>query len=340
MYGGNLARPDQDQVLFVYPFYVVFLLWPLVWFPYSWVQAFWMVAVLASLLGGVVLTLRFLGWQPHPLLLGILLFWAVVFYNSTRTIILGQFAAPVFLFMAGTLWCLRQERDGIAGGLLAWTTLKPQMAYLFIPALLLWAISQRRRYFVASFAAVLGLLSIISFLLSPRWPWLFVEQVLAYPEYTTYAQAGSPFWIITHFYWPWLGQPVNVGLSWLAVGCLLHVWRRLPRLSLTSPAFIYAMSVTLLITNLIVPRTSTTNYVMLYIPVLWLLQIIAHRWQHGQKWVVVLVFLSVPGMWYLFLATRLVGEHPVMYLPLPFMVLLGLLYVWHRWQPQRIQASS
>lgn len=68
MYNGRLARPDQDQVLFVYPFYTIFLLLPLTWLPlsYSWIQAIWLVTLQGSLLAGVFLLLRLVAWPRMP----------------------------------------------------------------------------------------------------------------------------------------------------------------------------------------------------------------------------------------------------------------------------------
>ncbi len=100
MYNGRLARPDEDQVLFVYPFYTIFLLLPLTWLPldYTWIQAIWLVTLQFSFIGAIFLLLRLVEWPPLPLwLLTGMLLWAVVFYHNARNIILGQFAALVFL---------------------------------------------------------------------------------------------------------------------------------------------------------------------------------------------------------------------------------------------------
>ena len=197
LYNGQLARPDQDQVLFVYPFYTIFLLWPLVNLDYAWVQAIWLVLVQFSLVGGVIATLRLLNWRQPPWLLAITLLWGVIMYNSTRTIILGQFAGPIFLCLAGSL---------LAGALLSLTTLKPQMSYLIIPALLLWAVWHQRWPFVAGFAGAMALLAGLSFLLLPSWLTSFIDQVRFYPAYTV---TPSPLNVITDTIFPQLGQPVE-----------------------------------------------------------------------------------------------------------------------------------
>jgi hypothetical protein len=339
---GRPARPEEDQVLFVYPFYTAFLLIPLVGLSYDWAQAVWLVVVMFSLIGGIVLCLRLVNWQMPPWLLGVTLLWTVVFYNSARTIILGQFAALIFLWLAGSLWALRHERDVLAGVLLALTTIKPQMVFLLIPALLLWALGQQRWRFIGGFAAAMVGLVGLSFTLLPGWLAGFLTQVNAYPGYTI---TGSPIWVLTGFYFPQLGRPVELGLSALALGCLVYEWWRGWRVTpalradaasvvevAVTDEFLLLVGLTLLVTNLIVVRTATTNYVVLYIPLFWGLKQVANRWPGG-KWLVTTFFLlSTVGTWLLFLAT-IEGdqEHPVNYLPLPFL-LLAMLIGWRIYQ--------
>jgi hypothetical protein len=334
---GRLALPDEDQVLFVYPFYTIFLLLPLVSLPYSWVQAIWLTLVTASLLGGVMLTLSYLDWRPPLWLLALTLIWTVTYYSSARTIILGQFAGPVFLGLIGCLWALKKERDGWAGLLLVLATLKPQMSYLFIPALLLWALGQRRWYFIGSFAGSLSVFILLSFLLSPRWPIGFAEQVLYYPDYT---EIGAPVWIITHYYFPALGRPVEWLLSLLLIGYMLYLWRQLPYVAVDSTPFLYTLSITMLVTNMVVTRTGTTNYVMLYIPLFWLLYLVASRWRWGRWGVALFYGASLAGFWLLFLTT-IAGnfENPIMYLPLSIGLLTALL-VGRKWVQREPFLSS
>jgi hypothetical protein len=322
MYGGRLARADEDQVLFVYPFYTVFFLLPLVSLPYSWVQAIWLAVITASLLGGVIAILVYLEWRPAPWLLGLTLIWAVVYYSSTRTIILGQFAGPIFFGLAASLWALKTKRDSWAGLLLVLATLKPQMSYLVIPALLLWAWGQRRWLFIGSFGGWLSLLLLLSFALLPRWLISFAEQILYYPDYTA---VGAPIWIITHYYAPSLGSPVEWTLSLLLLGYMVYLWRQLPRIAVDSAPFLYTLSITIIVTNMVVTRTGTTNYVMLYIPLFWLLQQMATRWRWGELAVVGVYAVSFVAIWLLFLTT-LVGnyENPVMFLPMPVALLLAM----------------
>ena len=103
---GRPAGPNDDPGLFAYPFYTVFLLVPLVWLPYTWVEAIWLVILEFGLIGGVLLYISLIRWRLPAWLLASTALWAVVFYHSARTILLGQFAGLVFLWTVATLWAL------------------------------------------------------------------------------------------------------------------------------------------------------------------------------------------------------------------------------------------
>ncbi len=327
---GRLALPEEDQVLFVYPFYVTFLLLPLVWLPlgYSWIQAIWLTTLLVGMVTAVVLTLRLVNWQQPVWLFALTMLWAVLFYHFTRTIILGQFAALVFLWLAAALLALQRGREGWAGFWLALTTMKPQMTVLLILALLLWALARRRWRFVASFSLTIAALFALSFLFLPSWLTSFVRQVLFYPDYTI---TGSPLWVITGHYLPQLGQPVERLLSVLAIGLMVWEWRRLWRETAVGSQLLLVLGVTMVVTNLILVRTATTNYIIMTIPLFLLLRELAMRWQGGNLGIALFYGFSILSSWALFLAT-IQGdtEHPIMYLPWPFALLPLLLWQLYR----------
>jgi hypothetical protein len=319
---GRPALPDEDQVLFVYPFYTIFTIWPLVWLPYDWVQAIWLVTLMGSMLAGVYIILQLLDWRPSLWLLAVIMIWTVLNYNSVRTIILGQYAGLIFLWLMACLVALRRRADLLAGALLALTTIKPQMVFLVIPALLLWALWQRRWRFVAGFTSSMIILVGLSFLLLPGWMVGFIEQASAYPGYTF---TGSPLWVITGHYFPQLGTPVENLLIVLFMIYLLVRGRSLLGESTVSTEFLIVISLTLILANMIVVRTATTNYIVMYLPLFLGLQAVSRA--SGKVVVAALLLSMLVGFWWLFLAT-ISGdtEAPINYLPLP--VVLMIMLVW------------
>ena len=327
---GRPIPPEEEQEFdpgpFAYPFYTVFLLLPLVWLPYAWAEAIWLVFLQVCLLAGLLLTVRVHGWRPPPWLLGCTAIWAFLFYPDVRALILGQFSVFVFALVALSLWALKTERDVMAGLCLALSTVKPQMVFLLIPLLLWWAVRERRWLFSTSFLGGAILLVGASWLAEPAWMADFLRQVA---RYTSYTAIGSPIWIITHLVFPALGVWGEVVLSGLAVAFLTGaVWWTFRHGAVRT--FEWTLGLCLIVTNLVAVRTATTNYVVLLLPLVMTFRAL----QRGRAgtWLVLLVeMVLLAGLWILFLTT-VVGkfEHPVVYLPLP----LGLLAVFalaRRW---------
>lgn len=328
---GRLSRPDEDQLAFAYPFYTSLLLIPLLWLSYDWVEAIWLVVIQFSLIAGVLVYLPLLRWRLAPMTLAATVLWAVIVYHGARTILLGQFAGLIFFGTALLLWALSRGRDVAAGILLALITIKPQMSVLLIPALLWWGVGRQRWRFLASAAATMFLLLAISFLLLPNWLGSFVEQVLRYPSYTAY---GNPLTVLTGHYLPRLGAAPAVGrllapgLAVLLLAYLFWQWRHLAETSASEARFHYLIGLTLIVTNLIVPRTATTNYVVLYMPLFLLFrQLLAER-TGASGWLLLFYLGSIVGLWILFIRTVQGDfESPVMFLPLPLSLLFLFVYM-------------
>ena len=327
---GRVIPPEEEQAFdpgpFAYPFYTVFLLWPLMWVSYAWAEAVWLVLLEVCLMLGFLLALRLHSWRPPRWLLACTAVWVFLFYPSARALLLGQFAVLVFAMLALSLWALRQERDFWAGLCLMLCTFKPQMVFLLIPTLLLWAILRRRWRFVASFAGWLALFLGVSWLVEPDWVADFFGQVA---RYTSYTAIGSPVWIITHVVLPGLGDWGEWLISGLLVVYLVGAtWWALKQRRVD--AFRWVVGLCFIITNLVALRTATTNYVMLLLPLVMIFGVLQRR-QGGAWWILLIEAVLLIGLWALFLTT-VEGrfEHPVVYLPLP----LGLLAVFvlgRRW---------
>ncbi|MFN2269737.1 MAG: glycosyltransferase family 87 protein [Anaerolineae bacterium] len=321
---GRPIPPEEEQEFdpgpFAYPFYTVFLLFPIVWMPYPWAEAVWLVVLEVSLLAGLLLALRLYDWRPPRWLLLGTAVWVFVFYPHARALLLGQFAIFVFAIVALALWALKKERDVLAGFCMALSTFKPQMIFLLIPLLLWWAVRERRWRFVASSAGWMALFLGASWIVEPRWLCAFAGQV---GRYTSYTAIGSPIWIITHIAFPSLGTWGEWVLSGLAVAGL--VWASWWALRLRQEGwFDWAVGLCLVVTNLVAVRTATTNYVILLLPLVMVFRALQRR-RVGVWWILLIEVVLLVGMWVLFLTT-LQGkfEHPSVYLPLPF----GLLAVF------------
>jgi hypothetical protein len=254
-----------------------------------------------------------------------LIAFTLLWYHGLRTLILGQFTSVDALLIVLALWLIRLNRDTPAGILLALATAKPQMAFLIFPFVFLWAISRRRRQLILSMAGALLVIMIVTLALMPDWPLQMFWQLSEYPEYTT---TVSPLAIIAAAA-PGLQTTLNILLHGLALIYLIGEW--VLAWGKDFRWFLWTALLTLVITNMVAFRTATTNYMML-LPVLFLVFRVMHeRWgRTGLILVFVSMLILLAGLWWVFLQTVDGNlEHPVMYLPLPFISLIGLW--WVRW---------
>jgi hypothetical protein len=324
---GHLADPNAGEDIghFVYPLTSMLFFGPFGLLDYLTARTLWMTLLEVSLIALAVMSLKLAEWRVSIVKAAALLLFAVLWYHGVRAVIVGQFAALDAVLMTGSLLLIMGGQDTGAGFLLALSTAKPQMVFLLVPFVLLWAFSARRRQIIGSFFATLGLLLFVSILLLPQWPLQMLWQVLEYPGYTN---IGSPLSIIASTA-PGINAPLNWALHGVSLLYLFFEWIR--TWGKDEHQFLWTALLTIVVTNIVAFRTATTNYVVL-LPVLFLIfKVFEDRWGRiGQIttwfWLFVLFF----GLWLLFMRTVQGNvENAIMYLPLPVYCLLGLW--WVRW---------
>jgi hypothetical protein len=333
---GRLALSDEDQVLFVYPFYSIFIFGPYALFSdYDMARAVWMTTLEASIILIAAAAISLSRWRLSPFMLMILLIFAALWYYNVRALINANASILVGLLIVGTFLAIRAGQDSWAGLLLALTTIKPQVVILLVLFILIWSISERRWLLFWSFLGNLALMVAITSLLITDWTWQNFRQVMAYPEYTLPGTPGAIFiqWL------PGVGKQLGWALTIFLTTTLIWEWRVARKKDFHW--FLWTACLTLVVTTMIGIRTATENYVVLF-PALVL---VFAAWD--QEWGVfgrgligfscVLLFF---GVWWLFLATLERGDQPVqssiMFFPLPVFLLVGL--YWIRWwvlRPER-----
>lgn len=333
---GQLARPDQDQVAFAYPFYTVLLLAPFAFFDFSYAMAsaIWLVMLLVAIYLALVGVARLTELKAPAWFTLLYFICGILFYNSIRTLILGQFAAFVFVCVAGALLALRQQRDTVAGILLALSTVKPQMTVFIVIVLMLWAFVENRRQFILSFAACMGFLMLASFALLPTWLADFLGQLNSYVDYTA---IGSPVWILTQYYTQ-LGSGVEMAMSVAVLLILIWQWARILKEGGEGERLLPLVMITLPLAELILPRTATTNQIILFLPIMWVLARSLNRGRWGYRSTAITFLAAFIAAWGLFLVTgEGRWESPIMYLFLPAIALA--LVAWDRFIVYRLTAA-
>lgn len=331
IYGRPIIE-DEDPGYFVYPFYTVFLVGPTVFVDYAWASAIWMVALEFCLLASLFLLLNLYRWQPGVMLLPILLLWALFDYFAARGLFLGQPSHVVYFLEILTIWAIFRKWDAVAGVALAFSTIKPQMGYLIVPILLIWALFSKRYRFVVGFGVAFAILMGASFLLQPDWFGDWLGQMQLYPQYTAaaYPDLGSPVWNLMQHYLglgpvaEWIVNIlVLVPAAWGWYQVLVHKRDEL---------FLWSVTLTLIVTHLIALRTASPHFVVFNLALVFYFKQISRRYGNG------LVFISVIGLiifnWALFIMTvqgRDTIEHPITFMILSFGIYALLLVTRRQW---------
>jgi hypothetical protein len=256
----------------------------------------------------------------------------VLWYHGLRSVIVGQFAVIESLLLVGGMLAIDKKQDWLAGMLFALSISKPQMAFLLIPYVLLWCGRARRWSVVWTTISMIVLLFVGFSFIEPGWIIGWLRQVV---DYTSYTALGSPISIIADSLASGeTASYLTYGMTAITVLYMLYEWL----ISLGKPFqwFLWTSSLTIVITNLVATRTATTNYVVLLPVLLLVFSTWQSRWgRRGLAAVGLTLAITFIGLWLLFWATVEGNtESRWMYLPLPFIALLGLW--WIRWWIFRI----
>lgn len=324
---GRPAMEGEDQNRMVYPFYSILVHGPFAFIDYELGRAIYMTLLQVALFAGVFLMLDVLRWRPRGWVLGLLLAWSLLFYPEARGVILGQYAIFCFFSLAAALYFLARQQDALAGALLTISTIKPTLVFLVIPFLLIWGLVRKRWKFLAGFLGVMAILMVGSFLALPTWLSEWLQRIGRYSGYTV---GQSPVWLLTHQALPVLGEVGEIAISLLFAAGMLFAWWLALRQG-GQRWFHWALGITLVVSNLIVPRSATTNYVIMLVTVLWIFAALERTPGWGRPALLITWAISLVGLWWLHFAT-VVGnqEQPVMFLPAP--LALGLvLILGYKW---------
>jgi hypothetical protein len=278
---GRAAYTYEDQRAMAYPLSIMVLMGPLTALPLPVAQAVWFVLLEASLLTFLAVAPRAVGWRPPGWLLVLTILFTLGLYPDVWAMILGQVSIVVAVLVALAWWGMRIERWTLAGVCLGLATIKPQMTFLFVPAVIIWALYQRRWRVVMSFAVTMGVILLLPMLWVPGWPLAWAQQSERYVGSTVFEPAATAL-------------TGSVGANWL-VAALLSAWlafwwwrnRRQPDMALG-----WAPSMLVAIGGLVAPRTSQANQLVLLLPLFFVFGRLRRQWMIAGVEVVLLV-----GLW-------------------------------------------
>jgi hypothetical protein len=261
----NRPNDPRDQMAFAYPLYVVFLLAPTITLPFPIVRlvVHWLFIFVTA--GSVLLWLRALRWRPSLALTAVLVVLTLGSLPVLQGIKLEQLTLLVSGMIAACILLLVAGYPLLAGVLLAFATIKPQLVLLLAGCLVLWACGnyRERRRFIFAFGVTLGILFAGAEFVLPGWVRQFVDALAAYRQYT-----GGPKSILAVV----TTSRVGLVLSALVLLVLAVVCWRTRRVPADNPVFTLVCSLMLAVTVIVIPMVSLYNQIILLPAVLILLR--------------------------------------------------------------------
>lgn len=324
---GREAFSWEDPHDFLYPYYAILLYLPVALIAqYPLALSVWMTLLAAALVGLARASLALTHWEPPPAVVWAYGLFVVFNYHALRAVLAGNPAPVVALGITLAFLAIQHERDLLAGSLLAWTTIKPQIVVLLLPFVVIWAVSRRRRGILAGMGLTLLVLFAVSSILQPGWLVESLAQMAAFPHYTTPESMGEA---LAH------GRGLaGVALRWMLTAGLagLVVYEWWGALGKDFRWFLWTAALTLTVTQMIGIPTSTSNYVVLIPAVTLTFSIWEQHWRgKGQRFILIIMLGLLGGIWWLHAVTSgLIGDlyqAPVMFFPLPLFTFVTLYWI-------------
>ncbi|MGA8617872.1 MAG: glycosyltransferase 87 family protein [Candidatus Sulfotelmatobacter sp.] len=274
-----------DEQRFVYPLYVVFLMAPTVYADFADVQrlAPFVLGLFTAM--NVLLCLQILHWRlPRAAAIAM-----VLFTLSSPQIAQGlrhqQLALVVGFLLTAGAWCISRNHLAAGGALLAFSTIKPQMAFLPLCWFAIWAAGDwpKRWQLPAAFLATLAALIGASELLLPGWFGYFLAGTAAYRKYFPTSSLLRMA----------LGDtPGEILGGLLVLGLLVLAWRH-RRVAADSQQFAFIFAAFLMGTILAFPLFTPFNQVMLILPAMLLM----HDWKALPRFARLMFLFIVSWPW-------------------------------------------
>ncbi|HST10185.1 MAG TPA: glycosyltransferase family 87 protein [Terriglobales bacterium] len=267
LYGRPLDRRTAVDAAvnyraFSYPVYTIFIFAPIVPLSFPTVQV--VLAILLPFIAAltVVLWLRTLDSDLTRTGTVVAVCLALASYPALEGVYSGQPGLISAAIIAGTLALLVTERFVLAGILLPWASIKPQLVLLVALWLVLWSLSgwsQRKRFFFSFSTTGLAILA-ASFWVTPNWIGGWMHALREYRQL-------SPLPLAQFVLGRYLGIVASLGLLLLSLAVCWRERRQPP----DSEGFTLATTLLLAVTVLTLPSTIAVYDQFLLLPaVLWL----------------------------------------------------------------------
>lgn len=323
------VESQADHNFFLYPFYSIYIFFPLTFISnFDVARAIWMTVLELSVVAVALIGINLSDWRIPRIYSFIVLLFSLAWFYSVYPILEGNIAPLVTLLIAGILFSIRRNHDVLAGILLALSTIKPEIIVFFVLFILLWAASWRRWLIVSSFFASLALLMVTTVFLMPNWFMQYLRHIVQYFEEMAIINPG----FVLYDWLPGIGRQLGWALTALMALIMVLEWRAVWKKDFHW--FYWTASMTLIATTLTGIPYAPINYVASLLAMILVLITIAKWWGlAGRILMIVSVIFFVFIFWlYYFqfnIADFSIDNSPFYTLLLPVFTIFGL--YWVRW---------
>jgi glycosyl transferase family 87 len=256
-------KDPLDREGFAYPLYVIFLLAPLLAFPFPVVRAAFTIILFLLTLASIWFWLRGMRLRLPPCALLVAVIAVISSYPVLDGLHLQQLTLLVAALLAATVAALGGDRPLLAGVLLACSTIKPQLVFVLAAGLVLWALAnwRGRKIFLAGFGLNMLLLLASAELLLPGWFGLWRQAGASYLAYVRPSLLGIV-----------LGPSLGLVTDGAAVLAAIALFWRFRSHDPGSPHFNFLIVNALFVSTLVAPNAGNAKYnLVLLLPAgLWL----------------------------------------------------------------------
>lgn len=295
----------------------------------------WLTLQLAAIFVIFIVGIRLTSWKPAWYIFLLILVFTIFSFHVLIPWLDGGMSIWAALFLVLALLAVQQNRNEVAGILLALSIIQPQMVILPVIFSLIWAGSQRKRIVILWFFITLIFLSIVGLFLVPDW---ILQYLRILTKFTQNFPPGSPGYLFKNN-WPGLGNQLGWVLSAvLSIVLLLEWWMALKK---DFRWFLWTLCLTIVISQWIGIPTIPANFIGLILPLILLSSMITERWPHGGDWVAVffcvILLIWEWGLYWLDISSSQPAMLINLIFPLPLMLLFGLYWVrWWAIKPRRL----
>jgi hypothetical protein len=326
---GRPAIAGEHELRVAYPLYSIVLFTPFALIPdFTLARAIWMTVLEASLVLVSFFSIRIADWKPNILILAFFMVFSIFWYHGLRPLINGNAVILIALLFVGAFYAIKNGNDELAGVLLAFSTIKPQLALVLLAFVIIWSLRQRRLKIVIWLLTTTLLLMLSAVLLIPDWMLQNLREVLRYPGYNPPGTLATALLALL----PGLGKRLPLIIAGILGVIMVGEWF-LVKPNPDFKTFLWTACLSLVISQWIGIQTDPGNFIILMPALVLSLSLLESRWRWGKVFTYLIMLGLLFGLWVLFIQTAIPGtqlqQSPIMFLPLPA-VLIALLY-WVRW---------